>query len=103
MMNASLSRKIAVTPPKLIIFDFDGTLVETEVLVEDTGHWRKAVRRTRGVRYDRVDGRVVGVMVHTHADGQVHLFPRRRYHDPRCACVDASTTRSETPMRSSSV
>lgn len=33
MTNSSLSKAIAANRPKLIIFDFDGTLVETEVVV----------------------------------------------------------------------
>ncbi|UXN57546.1 HAD family hydrolase [Phyllobacterium zundukense] len=33
MIGTSLSHTITAVPPKLIIFDFDGTLVETEALV----------------------------------------------------------------------
>ncbi|MFA1674869.1 HAD hydrolase-like protein [Rhizobium mongolense] len=33
MIGTSLSHAITAVPPKLIIFDFDGTLVETETLV----------------------------------------------------------------------
>ena len=49
---------------------------DAEQALDDEGHGREAVGRTRGVGHDMVFGRIIVPVVHAHDDGEVFLFGR---------------------------